>query len=527
MSTVTMPVTTKGSPLKLNFLLVFFFILAIALRTLFLGNIPGINGDEALLGIRASGPFDFLQRTNSGNFQNIFYLLPLTFIQQFFPPSVWVLRSVSVLSGLGVIIGGYFLFRSSLSKRTALFFVVLGSAIPILVAYSRFGWEPSQSGLISLFVLYFSLQKKWAGAVIAQLIALIVHPSNALLFFIPLNLFILEVQAGLNCPAQKARVWILIPLGFVIVLGTIVFLNSERLVDMAGWLSEHNLNQIAVALDEVKPQSIIDRMRAPGGWLDLFILYGDLISGVTIYRYIVGPVSQTGVIFHHLLFWLCILPIVVHGCLMKNKSNDYRLTAVFLGTLSGMVMLYMFWGLMPLSPSTERYSQFLVVPTLLLFAAGLDSINIKFSLPLSALVCVFWCVSLVSNYFMPFLLTGGRSERAFRTAEVEPKIQATRIILSDMDGTNRGLILAENWWTAKPIEYLLIGHEGIDVVQFNDVNNTIDVLSALKNNVYVVSFARSGFDKAIEASPIVGNLKRWTIHDYGGKPLIHVWHISP
>lgn len=182
---------------------------------------------------------------------------------------------------------------------------------------------------------------------------------------------------------------------------------------------------------------------------------------------------------------------------------------------------------MPFSPQTERYSQFLVVPTLLLFAVGLDSINIKLSFPLSAAVCVFWCISLVSNYFMPFLLTGGGSERAFRTAQVEPKIQAVEIILSDMDGTNSGLVLAENWWMAKPIEYLLIRHEGINVVQFNDENNTIDVLTALRDNGYIVSFARSGFDKTIESSPIVDDLKRWTIRDYGGKPLIHVWRISP
>jgi hypothetical protein len=512
---------------KLKFFLVFFFILALVLRTLWLGNIPGINGDEALLGIRASNGLDFSQRTNSGNFQNVFYLLPLIFIQKLFPPSVWVLRSVSLLSGLGLIICGYFLLRRSLSARTALFFVVLGAGTPILVAYSRFGWEPSQSGLISLFLLYFSLQKKWAGVLITQLIALVVHPSNAFLFFIPLNLFILETQARLHWPAPKTRVWMLVLLGLIIFGGVFTILSHNRLEYMAGWLNEHNLNQFAVALDEIKPQSIIDRIGTPNGWRDLFVLYGDLISGITIYQYIVGPVSQTSVIFHNLLFWLCILPVIIYGCLVKNRKNDYSLTAIFLGVLFGMFMLYILWGLMPFSPHFERYSQFLVVPTLLLFAAGLDSINIKSSVFLSAIVCVFWCISLASNYFMPFFLTGGRSQRAFRTAEVEPKAQAAEIILSDMDGADSGLVLAENWWTAKPIEYLLIRHENINVVQFNDLNNTINFLSALKNNGYVVSFARSEFDKAIEASPILDNLKRWTIRDYGGKPLIHVWHISP
>lgn len=514
-------------PPRLKKILLFSFILAIVLRILWLGNIPGINGDEALLGIRASSALDFSQRTNSGNFQNIFYLLPLLFIHKLFPPSVWVLRSVSLLSGLGLIVCGYFLLRKSLGAHTALFFAVLSAGMPILVAYSRFGWEPSQSGLISLFVLYFSLQKKWAGVVMTQLIALIVHPSNAFLVFIPLNLFILETQARLNWPVPKARVWMLILFGLIIFGGSFMFLSRDRLEFMAGWLNEHNLNQIAVVLDGVKLQSIIDQIGTPGGWRDLFILYGDLISGITIYRYIVGPVSQTGVIFHNLLFWLCILPIIIYGCLVKNRNNDYRLTVVFLGTLFGMMMLYMFLGLTPFTPHFERYSQFLVVPTLVLFAAGLDSINIKFSVPLSAIVCVFWCISLASNYFTPFLLTGGKSQRTFRTAQVEPKIQAAKIILSDLDGTNSGLVLAENWWTAKPLQYLLIRHEDINVIQFNDINNTIDVFTALSNNGYVVSFAKSEFDKAIDTSPISDDLKKWTVLDYEGKPLIHVWHIPP
>lgn len=511
---------------KLNVILLFFFTLAIVVRTVWLGNIPGINGDEALLGIRAMNSIDFSQRTNSGNFQSFFYLLPLMVIQKLFLPGFLALRLVALLSGLGVIICGYFLLRKSIGARAALFFVMMSAGLPILVAYSRFGWEPSQSGLITLFVVYFSLQKKWAAVLVAQVIAINIHPTNAFLVFIPLNLFILEILSKINWPVPEARIWVLILLEFVFLGGLYIFASHNYIEYAAGWLSEHNLKQIAVALKGVKYQKIFYRIGSLTDWRDLFILYGDLISGVTIYRYIVGPVSRFSVTLHNLLFWLCIAPIIIYGCWRKNQKKEYSMMAILLGVLFGMILMYIFWGTQPMSPNFERYNQFLVIPTLILFVTGLDSLNIKLSLPLSVIVCVFWFVSLALNYFMPFLLTGGQSHQTFRTAQIEPKEQAVEIILSNIQDDNNGLVLAENWWVAKPIQYLLVNHNNINVVQYDEAGNNIDPFIVLENNGFVVSFSQSELDQTILASRISTDLQKWIILDYGGRPLINVWHLA-
>ena len=266
---------------RTNLFLLSFLALSILLRTLFLGNIPGINGDEALLGIRAVEGLNLSVRTNSGNFQNVFYLLPLIWIQSLFSPSVWVLRSVSLLSGLAVIILGWFLIKKAFNENAALAFVMITASMPILVAYSRFGWEPSQTPLIALLLLYFSIQRKWGSVLIVQAIALVVHPTNTFLFLIPLNLFLLDAQSKLNWP-PKIRVWSLVLLALFAFWVLYALSVRERVDFMVNWLSEHDLAQFASTLDTVKHQQIAGRFASITGWRDMSLLFSELISGVTI-----------------------------------------------------------------------------------------------------------------------------------------------------------------------------------------------------------------------------------------------------
>ena len=64
-------------------LVIAILIVAIFFRFLWLETIPGLNGDEAWLGWKAARaanrmPLDW--RTNSGNFTNPFFLLPLVWV---------------------------------------------------------------------------------------------------------------------------------------------------------------------------------------------------------------------------------------------------------------------------------------------------------------------------------------------------------------------------------------------------------------------------------------------------------------
>jgi len=165
-------------------------LVAVWFRCRSLENIPGINGDEAWYGLRAlellSGG-QLAWQTPTGNPVNPFFLGPIVLLHACFAPSISLLRSVALASGVLALAVNWLLCRWVFDRRTALISTVVLAILPINIAYSRFAWDASQSLLATLPVLYFSLaavrfpkrQGWWiAAALAAEAVALAVHPTN-------------------------------------------------------------------------------------------------------------------------------------------------------------------------------------------------------------------------------------------------------------------------------------------------------------------------------------------------------------
>ena len=155
---------TPRQTLFLWSLLLAVFGTGIAFRSLWLANIPGINGDEAWYGAQLRDLPHFTWHTPSGNIVDPFHMLPLALSQFLFPSGFLALRLPSLLSGLLLIGLGWLIFRKSLSPTVALIFALLVAGSPDLIAYSRFGWDASHTGLATLFVMCTAV---WAGAQLA------------------------------------------------------------------------------------------------------------------------------------------------------------------------------------------------------------------------------------------------------------------------------------------------------------------------------------------------------------------------
>ncbi len=163
---------------------------AVLLRFWHLGNIAGVNGDEAWSGVQALrliGGEDIAWRTPTGNPVNWFMLGPLAALHIYFAPSVWLLRLPALVSGLAVPVVNYWLCRRTFDQRTAVISSLILALLPINIAYSRFAWDASQSVLFTLPVLYLPLLKvaqqggraKLSGwGIVACLAAIMVHPTN-------------------------------------------------------------------------------------------------------------------------------------------------------------------------------------------------------------------------------------------------------------------------------------------------------------------------------------------------------------
>ncbi len=180
---------------RLSFLLLLnalaLVLVAVWFRGESLENIPGINGDEAWYGVQAwqmlHGGADGGWHTPTGNPINPLFLGPVALLLCWLPPSITVLRSVALASGLAALAINWFCCRWVFDRRTAWISTAALAVLPINIAYSRFAWDASQSLAATLPVAYFTLAAvrfphhfgRWmAAAVLALAIAVWVHPTN-------------------------------------------------------------------------------------------------------------------------------------------------------------------------------------------------------------------------------------------------------------------------------------------------------------------------------------------------------------
>jgi hypothetical protein len=490
-----------------------FLAAALAARVAWLDRLPGLNGDETWYALQL-GAERMQWRTPTGNPVNPFYLLPLGLAQALLGPSFWVLRVPSVLAGVLLVGLGWPLLRRPLGNAAAAAFCVLAAGLPILIAYSRFGWDASETGLASLLVLALALRRRWVWTAIAVAAALAIHPTNLFLAVVVLALF---AQDQVRAPEHRAR-------RLALLLGSLAVLAAAA----------------AVLVDVVKQDvlSAISWSRARDhaldvhGWIQFAGLYGDLLSGVTAYRFIVGPVSSATALLHAAIFWSVAALVIPLGCRRLQRQGEGRATALVLGLSASLAALYLLFGALPLTPHYERYGQFLVVPSLLVLAWCLPEVLPRRSSTwalLAALVLgVLSLSSVAANYFRPLLATGGDSHRAFRTAPKEPKLQIARALLDDGAGERGAVVLAEDWWLAGPLRYALAAHPNILVPEPHPALPPQAALEQiLQHGGYVVAWGEGSLRALVEQGVPPTQRAGFVVVDGAGRPLILLWRLRP
>lgn len=479
-------------------------VAGVVARVLWLDSLPGINGDEAWYGVQvATGSLSL--RTPTGNLVNPLHLAPLAILQPFAPLAAWVLRAPAVLSGLLTLALGYALLRRSLGVAAAMCFTALAAASPDLVAYSRFGWDASGTPLLSLVALHLALSRRWVWAAVVTGFAVVVHPTNALLAAPLAALFVAERSKD---PPERRR-WVLYA-GAVAVGAAVLGAALAAVVRF----------DVRAALGGIAP--------APGEtFLSMLSRYGELLSGVTVYRYIAGPVSRVATLAHGVVMWCAVAPAVALGCVRAWRDGERRPAALAAGITASLVALYAVFGAFPLTPGSERYGQFLVVPSLALAAWSIAKLGERRELAAFVAVVALSVVSLgcVGRfYFEPLRADGGHSHRTFRIGSREPKVMVADAIRADRQ---RGdVVLAEDWWTGVPLEYLLSRTRGVRVLRHVEgVAAAPPVVSALRAGGYVVGWHEGAFHRAIvESVPHAVVIDR-VVLDRARRPLLHLWRL--
>ncbi len=447
-----------------------------------LGNLPGINGDEAWYGVQAELVLHgqpIAWRTPTGNLLNPLFFVPQLLLHTLFEPSFALLRVTAVLSGLMALALNWWFCRRILGPRTAAISTVILAVLPINIVYSRLAWDASQSLLVTLAAVYLGLQAivdpsrrtKWlAGALIALAMAIVVHPTNLFVGPVVGVCLITAWRSGLRLRIRNALCALWIPGAFVAAIGIVAICISD-------W---------------PRAEQAVGRLTNPAEYMAFAVNLLRLFSGVTVYEYVSGsvapPINETirwdvvpfdlaaGIAFM-ILGWGVYRRLCDARRPPRSRAADYRnertaICSLIIGWGLSFVGFFVVAGPAAIAPHFERYGICLIGPGAILAALGLDGwlgrqsqLDLERRLGTSFTAILVIVVSWISladfhaEFFEFFHQTGGQSHRTFRTAAIEPKAAALEYIVHHSNGSVH--IAASEWWIDWPLRYLAIGHSRV------------------------------------------------------------------
>jgi hypothetical protein len=555
-----------------------------------LATIPGINGDEAWYGAVAMdllGGEAISWRTPPGNPLNPFFFLPVVGLHVFFPPSIALLRWVSVASGVAALGVNWWLCCRAFDRRTAWISTLALAVLPINIAYSRFAWDASQSLLATLPVLYCSLAAvragrrfdRWlAGAIVAQVVAVWVHPTNIFVGAAIAAAVVTRLSTGggtmiayrsakgrgvRGAKGDNASQWW--PLArHAAILG----LATTALCVWAASIARVQGTSPATGRFEQ-----LRHLLQPEGVAQWSARYARLFAGDTAYEFLAGsrswlrwPADETldGFGIDVFGWWalvaasavLCVCSVRPGKKAASGESRggaptgsaptrdmpdvcsaaDRALVATWLFQLAAFLVLA---GPLAVQPGQERYAMCLIAPGVVLVGRGLALFSRRWprawpaAAMLATLLAGIAMADFHEHYFCFIQRTGGQAHDTFRTAAVEPKQAALEFILAhraapaeaEPDDEGVAWIAASEWWNYWPLRYLAAGRDDICVVQAEAADLPEEFWRArAEGQVWHVEFSGSqGLQKA-QAMLAGRPVEECLIVDGSGRPVLSVLH---
>jgi hypothetical protein len=525
-------------------------IAAVDLRCAGLGNLPGINGDEAWYGVQAEL---FLHgeripwRTPSGNLLNPLFFMPQVVLHAFVQPSFALLRLTAVVSGLITLAVNFWLCRRAFGRGIAIISTVILAVLPIDIAYSRLAWDASQSLLVTLPCVYLPL---WAvvdsskrfrlsiATFAAICLAVIVHPTN--IFIAPIAVVSLGYawRTKLLPPVRRVVEWRPRLPNIRVISGAIVLAAA-----LAAWASH-------AAHAEWLPKQLA-RLADPHEFSAFLANFGRLFSGATVYEYLAGSVGpaptsgairvSAGYLIYDIAGW--IVAAWLGWALTRNwKQRRPELACLLIGWALALFGFFLVAGASAIAPNFERYAIWIIGPTTVLASIAIHTMQQRASwrhAPTVVALALAWV--LVFNFqtnCLGFLrTTGGQSHRTFRTAVVEPKQSALEVITAEWKPGEKVVVRTSQWWLYWPMRYLSFANQfnpsGALSVDKLPVPNRFDPSSFARSTpgerFFFVEFAGSPECEALREQARRANiaLQEQQIVDFAGRPVVSVFAVRP
>ena len=459
-------VATRGLPWLMGTLTILLVGVSCWLRVSSLGHIPGVNGDEAWYGNLVQDLFSGQHRfvTPSRVPVNPFFAIPLLLLHCLFDPSVSLLRVPALLSGFAALIVNYALARKFYSRKAAVWSTTILAILPIMIAYSRFGWDTAQMPLATVVIIYAALatqrnptERNLRLAWIALFAGLIVHPTC--LFLTPLTLFLTMDAMGRDLPeiVRRGFEWSRTPRTMFLLAGMAALITTIRFDWQFGRLI---------------PTESFSTL------IQFLALLGDLLSGRTAMTYLSGA-STSDVSWT--VWRLLTLSITFVSVAKMLRSDVVEIRLVGCGFTLWLTAFFVAVGTKGLAPGFERYGMFLIVPVVFIWTHCLVELSLKYRRSIAVVLLIVGSVNLFQfhlGYFAFIRDTGGSAAMTFRTADQEPKACAARFI-ETCDPKVAKLVLTSSFHCYQPLKYLLRNAMQTRVVL---VQSNSDIHDAIKQS---------------------------------------------
>ena len=466
------------------------------------------NGDETFYGVQVAnllGGEGVASTTASGNMLN--YLVVLAEIPTYLVlgPTDLTLMIPAAVAGILAVVIALALLPRGLDRTTAVIAATLTAVLPIAIIEGRVGAEPAWNLPVGMLALAAAFRGHRLGTLVAFLLCYYVHPTY--LFLIPalglvLTAKVWERTAGE--PRRRLRELVATALGAASVVAPLTLLTSDR--SAIRWTYE--------TYDF-----------GPGNWPLYFLYFERMLMGFCEW----GPQETTRAF--DATFWGVALAVLLVGGWRLWAQRHWDRLALIAGLAISLAGMHLVTGPDILRPYLVRYGLYLVAPTVVAFACLLSAALVEpagrlrdalrygqaaafFGLAWALLICV------KVNFFGFFLpqLAGQEDFWTLRTEAVDPKQWVASIIAEDIDdaagpGVAR-VVLAEDWWTYRPIQYYLFNRDDVvpgSLEHFDGPMRDRLIRKHLDAGGYVVGTFGEDVIERVESAYPEEDLKHWHV----------------
>lgn len=516
------------------------------LRCYHVNVFPGLNPDEVEIALQwfRDHPIYWYVAPSGRPHVNPLGPILLWPFAMFASPAPWVVRMPAVLAGLALLPVTLVVMRRAFGRSAALLATLLVSSAPILIAYSRLGWDPAFVPLLTALAVGFAFERRWGWASASLLLLALIHPTAA--FVLPL--VAAPIANHLWCRASGSRHLVLQRVGLGLASGT-----SYAVVVLVILAS---VEEIPLRLENVPElfRLVSARLGDGQGAAEFASGYWHALEGSLIYVGFLGGHVPPATI------WPAIVLSVVAaaGVYLLWRQGRFDEVTIVAALLISLLAQYLAQGTEAASELHERYLLWAAVPSCLALGFMLQAFFAWLGAPGWAPVValglsVFWMESFYTSYLRPFERQGGTSAVLdYRSAVPQPREQVLRVIRSHRQypATAAKVFVGESRLDLGLV-YLASRDDTLDIRNLGrmfygyyqrddqpDLLRSYEEYASTPRDVFFVDYAWENLEGSVQENqvnagrPVAAVVTPWTAYELqtvrttDGRPLLRVWRLS-